>query len=102
MQDQDRDHNNRPPPPLYDEPYRPQYHFSPQMHFMNDPNGLVFFKGLYHLYYQYNPTQLVNDFSVENRVNCFQRPILIKQKGDFLKRIIPVVLKVRSLKSPAR
>jgi sucrose-6-phosphate hydrolase SacC (GH32 family) len=46
-------------PAGYDRPYRPQYHFSPQMHFMNDPNGLVFFKGLYHLYYQYNPTQLV-------------------------------------------
>jgi sucrose-6-phosphate hydrolase SacC (GH32 family) len=45
--------------PLYDEPYRPQYHFSPAMHFMNDPNGLVYFKGIWHLYYQYNPLELV-------------------------------------------
>jgi fructan beta-fructosidase len=44
---------------LYNEPYRPQYHFSPPMHFMNDPNGLVYFKGKYELYYQYNPLQLV-------------------------------------------
>jgi hypothetical protein len=44
---------------LYNEPYRPQYHFSPPINFMNDPNELVYFKGTYHLYYQYNPTQLV-------------------------------------------
>jgi fructan beta-fructosidase len=39
----------------YHEPYRLQIHFSPKTHWMNDPNGMVYFKGIYHLFFQYYP-----------------------------------------------
>ncbi|MFM2360306.1 MAG: hypothetical protein RLY16_2299 [Bacteroidota bacterium] len=43
----------------YKEPYRPQFHFSPKAHWMNDPNGMVYVKGVYHLFYQYYPDSTV-------------------------------------------
>ncbi|MFK7921196.1 MAG: glycoside hydrolase family 32 protein [Bacteroidia bacterium] len=43
----------------YDEPHRPQYHFSPPAKWMNDPNGMVFYEGEYHLFYQYYPDSTV-------------------------------------------
>ncbi|MFM9330098.1 glycoside hydrolase family 32 protein [Paenibacillus mesotrionivorans] len=37
------------------DPWRPQYHYSPWANWMNDPNGMVYFNGEYHLMYQYFP-----------------------------------------------
>jgi len=37
------------------DPYRPRYHFAPARNWINDPNGLVFWQGEYHLFFQYNP-----------------------------------------------
>ncbi|WP_265523572.1 glycoside hydrolase family 32 protein [Oerskovia flava] len=42
-------------PDVGHEPYRPGLHYSPAQNWMNDPNGLVFHDGTYHLYYQHNP-----------------------------------------------
>lgn len=35
--------------------FRPRIHFSPAAHWINDPNGMVFINGVYHLYFQYHP-----------------------------------------------
>ncbi|KAE9586237.1 putative glycosidase [Lupinus albus] len=37
------------------QPYRTSYHFQPQQNWMNDPNGPMYYKGVYHLFYQHNP-----------------------------------------------
>src|SRR5450755_3589866 len=44
---------------VYREQYRPQVHFSPVANWMNDPNGLVYFEGTYHLFFQYYPDSTV-------------------------------------------
>lgn len=43
------------PENAYTERYRPQFHYTPEAHWINDPNGMVFYDGEYHLFYQYHP-----------------------------------------------
>ena len=44
---------------LGQEPWRPAVHFTPQRMWMNDPNGMIYHNGLYHLFYQFHPHSMI-------------------------------------------
>lgn len=72
-----------------DDPFRPQYHVSPNVGLMNDPNGVVEFNGKFHLFYQWNPftcthgAKFWGHFISDDMVNWQAMPVALAPDQDF-------------------
>src|SRR5690606_38340421 len=68
---------------LYQEKNRPQFHFSTRRGWINDPNGLIYHDGEYHLFYQHNPYEREWEnmhwgHAVSNDIiNCEELPVAL-------------------------
>lgn len=69
--------------------YRPQWHLSPIVGLLNDPNGFIQFKGQYHLFYQWNPlacdhsNKFWGHWTSKDLVNWNTEPVALLPSEDF-------------------
>ena len=70
------------------DPYRPAYHYLAPANWMNDPNGTIYWKGRYHVFYQYNPDGAYwgnihwGHASSEDLVHWEDHPIALRPAAD--------------------
>lgn len=88
----DYEENYLPLPDAMSESYRPQIHYTPAKNWINDPNGLVYLDGTYHMFYQYNPqgngwgNMSWGHATSTDLVNWEEQPVVMKsskEAGDY-------------------
>jgi len=67
---------------LYNERYRPQFHFSAKKGWLQDPNGCVYYKGDYHLFFQYNSDPSRSDLGKQNWGHAVSRDLVHWEQWD--------------------